>query len=311
MDRFSGQPDSAIDVIIPVLNSNELWEKNLLSIYREIPVNRLLIGDAGCSDATIAIASRFPRVEVHDHSAVKTLGYSVKELIKAVETEWFAYLHADVYLPEGWFDAMRGHQSEFDWFGCPMRITALAEYLHVHPHRPYAGSQLGRKAAFVGGLDRIDDDYVYRQEDFVFARIVEDGGFRHGKVEDTFHYHQVMPLLYGSGERTRKLKSIDISVETTPAEELHEAETQLRGTIKYLQPTLFQIGAVEANLRTLQRLGKIDLSEFIEWVRRTNPQWLPHVSQTWGRVHKYRFIAGHGVKALLRRGLEYLLHKLA
>jgi hypothetical protein len=109
----------------------------------------------------------------------------------------------------------------------------------------------------------------------------------------------------------RRLKSVDIAVETAPAEELHEAETQLRGTIKYLEPTLFQIGAVEANLRTLQRLGKIDLREFTDWVRRTNPRWLPHVSQTWGRVHKYRFVAGHGWKALARRGLEYLLHKLA
>ncbi len=313
VDRFAQVPDGAgaMDVIIPVLNSNELWEKNLISIYREIPVNRLLIGNGGCTDDTIAIAKQFPRVEVHDHSSFKTLGYSVRELIKAVETEWFAYLHADVYLPEGWFDIMRRHQSEFDWFGCPMRLTVLMEYLHVHPHRPYAGSQIGRKAAFVGGLDRIDDDYVYRQEDFVFARIVEDGGFRPGKVEDTFHYHQVMPLLYGSGERVRKLKSVDFSVEATPAEELHEAETQLRGTIKYLRPTLFQIGAVEANLRTLQKLGKIDLDEFVEWVRRTNPQWLPHVSLLWRRMYRYRMLAGHGFKALVRRGLEYLLHKLA
>jgi hypothetical protein len=310
VDRFSHRPQGALDVIIPVLNTNELWEKNLISIYREIPVSRLIIGNAGCADGTIAIAKRFPRVEVRDHSSFKTLGYSIKELIKAVETEWFAYLHADVYLPNGWFDAMRSHQSEFDWFGCPMRITALMEYLHHHPHRPYAGSQMGRKAAFVGGLDRIDDDYVYRQEDFVFARIVEDGQFRHGKVEDTFHYHQVMPLLFGSGERVRKLKSVDFSVETTDAEELHAAETQLRGTIKYLRPTLFQIRAVEANVRALARLGKFDPDEFVGWVRRTNPEWLAHIPQVRGQMYRYRMLARRGLKALVRRGLEYLLYKL-
>src|SRR4030095_1564904 len=103
-------------------------------------------------------------------------------------------MHADVYLSEGWFDAMRAHQSSYDWFGCPMRITALIEYLRDERHRPYAGSQSGRRAAFVDGLGRIDDDYVYRQEDFVFADLVENGRFRHGKIEDTFHYHQVMPL---------------------------------------------------------------------------------------------------------------------
>src|SRR6266481_5981299 len=97
VDRFAQVPDGAgaMDVIIPVHNSNEVWEKNLISIYREIPVNRLLIGNGGCTDDSIAIAKQFPRVEVHDHSSFKTLGYSVRELIKAVETEWFAYLHAD------------------------------------------------------------------------------------------------------------------------------------------------------------------------------------------------------------------------
>jgi glycosyltransferase involved in cell wall biosynthesis len=310
VDRFSHRPEGAIDIIIPVLNTNELWEKNLISIYREIPVNRLIIGNGGCNDDTIAIVKRFPRVEVHDHSSFKTLGYSIKELIRAVETEWFAYLHADVYLPDGWFDTMRSHQSAFDWFGCPMRLTVLLEYPHVHPDRPYAGSQIGRKAAFVGGLDRIDDDYVYRQEDFVFARIVEEGGFRSGKVEDTFHYHQVMPLLYGAGERVRKLKDVNFSVEETSAEELHAAQTQLRGTIKYLRPDPFQIRAVEANVLKLQQLGKFDLDEFMAWVGQANPQWLPHIPRPLRRFRRYHELARSGFKAMARHALQYLLHKL-
>ena len=311
VDRFAHRPQGALDVIIPVLNTNELWRKNLISIYREIPVNRLIIGNAGCTDDTIATAKNFPRVEVHDHSAFKTLGYSVRELIKAVETEWFTYVHADVYLPDGWFDTMRAHQSEFDWFGCPMRLTVLMEYLHVHPDRPYAGSQMGRKAALAGGLDRIDDDYVYRQEDFVFARIVEDGGFRHGKIEDTFHYHQVMPPIYGAGARVRKLKRVDFSVEETQAEELHAVVTQLRGTIKYLRPDAFQIRAVEANLLKLKQLGKFDFDEFIAWVGRENPEWLPHIPRPLRRLQRYQELARSGFKAMARHGLEYLLHKLS
>jgi Glycosyl transferase family 2 len=310
VDRFAHRPEGAIDVIIPVLNTNELWEKNLISIYREIPVRRLLIGNAGATDGTIAIASKFPRVEVHDHSSFKTLGYSITELIKAVESDWFVYVHADVYLPDGWFDAMRSHQAEFDWFGCPMRITALIEYAHVDPDRPYAGSQMGRKAAFVGGLDRIHDDYVYRQEDFVFAGIVEDGQFRHGRVEDTFHYHQVMPRVYGNAERTRTLKSIDVQMEMTQAEELHSAETQLRGTIKYLRPDAYQIRAVEANVLHLKRLGRFDLDDFIAWVARTNPQWLAHIPRPLRRVKRYQMLVRSGFKAMARHALEYLLHKL-
>jgi hypothetical protein len=272
VDRYARDREGAVDIVIPVLHSNELWRSNLISIYREVPVHRLRLGDAGCKDETLTIARQFPRVEIYDHSSFKSLGYSVKELIKAVETEWFCYFHSDVYLPEGWFDVMRAHQAEYDWFGCPMRITSLVEFPHVDRERPYAGTQMGRKVAFTSGLDRIDDDYVYRQEDWVFANIVEDGGFRHGKIEDTFHWHQVMPRLYGNAGRARKFKQVTFDVEMTPEEELFTAETQLRGTVKYLKPNLYNVNAAQANLRYLQNLGKID-PEFYNWVGRTSPEW--------------------------------------
>ena len=114
-DRFAARPENAVDVIIPVLHTNELWRKNLISIYREIPVKRLLLGDAGCVDRTLEVAKDFPRVEVHDHRAFVSLGFSLRRLIEAVSTEWFVYLHSDVYLPEGWFDAMARHQGAYDW----------------------------------------------------------------------------------------------------------------------------------------------------------------------------------------------------
>lgn len=37
-DRYLREPEEGIDVIIPVMHTNELWESNLHSIYREIPV---------------------------------------------------------------------------------------------------------------------------------------------------------------------------------------------------------------------------------------------------------------------------------
>jgi hypothetical protein len=275
-DRYATNSDGAVDIIIPVLHSNELWRSNLISIYREVPVHRLRLGDAGCKDDTLAIAREFPRVEIYDHSSFKSLGYSVRELIKSVETEWFCYFHSDVYLPEGWFDTMRAHQAEYDWFGCPMRITALVEFPLVDKVRPYAGTQMGRKAAFVGGLDRIDDDYVYRQEDWVFAGIVEDGGFRHGRIEDTFHWHQVMQRVYGDDRRARKFKQVRFDVELTQEEEDYAAETQLRGTIKYLKPNAYHVNSVEINFKSMREQGKID-AEFHQWVSRTNPEWLAYL----------------------------------
>jgi hypothetical protein len=277
VDRYASNADGAVDVIIPVLYSNELWKKNLISIYREVPVRRLILGDGGCKDDTLVIARQFPRLKICDHAAYKSLGYSIKELIKAVDTEWFLYLHSDVYLPAGWFDIMRAHQQTYDWFGCPMRITALVEYPLIDRVRPYAGSQMGRKAAFAAGLDKIDDDYVYRQEDWVFARIVEDAGFRHGRIEDTFHWHQMMPRLYGDDRRVRKFKGVKIDAEMTGEEEFYTADTQLRGTIKYLHPDSNQVSGARENLSFLRKTAKLDLNEFNKWVARTNPEWLPHL----------------------------------
>ena len=55
-----------IEVVIPVIHTNELWRANLNSVYREIPVRQLCISDGGCKDDSIKIARSFPRVEVLD-----------------------------------------------------------------------------------------------------------------------------------------------------------------------------------------------------------------------------------------------------
>ncbi len=273
-DRFAGEPANAIDVIIPVIHTNELWRANLNSIYREIPVRRLLISDGGCKDDSIRIARSFPRSEVLDHSNYVSLGYCLRKLIEAVETEWFAYLHSDVYLPPGWFDAMRAHQKEYDWFGCPQRITALVEYPNVDvlggEIRPHAGSQMGRKAAFLPGLGEIDDDYVYRQEDFVLRNLVEKHGFKSGNVEDIFHFHQVMHKL---SPWARKISSVSIKVEWTREEEVRASMMQIKGIVKYLEPSPALIREVESHLRRLLALNAITQVEFDKWVIKTKPSW--------------------------------------
>lgn len=277
-DRFAHHSDDAVDVIIPIIHTNELWEKNLISIYREIPVRRLLISDGGCTDNSIEIARRFPRVEVLDHRQYISLGYCLRKLIEEVESEWFVYLHSDVYLPHGWFEAMKKHQREYDWFGCPQRITAMVEYPNVDMlfgvRRPYAGSQMGRKAAFVGDLAKIDDDYVYRQEDLVLLDVIERQGFRHGFVEDTFHYHQVM---HKESPWARKLKSVVVKVEWSRSEEVRASVMQIKGIVKYLEPSQVLALEVETHLRRLIELGAIDQDEFNRWVQETSPAWTTEI----------------------------------
>jgi hypothetical protein len=52
-DRFLTDAENGIEVIIPVFHTNELWYVNLISIYREVPVKRLLISDGGVIDNSL------------------------------------------------------------------------------------------------------------------------------------------------------------------------------------------------------------------------------------------------------------------
>jgi hypothetical protein len=273
IDRFETDSEGAIDVIIPVYHTNELWYINLVSIFREIPVRRLLISDGGVIDDSIDIVSKFPRVEVYNHRQYKSLGKCIAELIAEVTSEWFIYLHSDVYLPKGWFDKMVVHKSSYDWYGCPMNITVLTEYRLDEPLRPYAGSQIGRKAAFEKGIGKIDDDYVYRQEDFVFNRIVEEAGYKTGKVEDTFHYHQIM--YRKSSGYDLNIKKIQIISDTKDSEVKRIHETQIKGIVKYLDPIEPFIIKNFNDITMLMMLNReLDYKGFRNWIKATNPNWL-------------------------------------
>jgi len=278
IDRYAKDKEGAVDVIIPVIHSTEIWEENLKSIYREIPVNRLLISDGGCKDNSIDIVKKFPRVFILDHKKFVTLGFCLRKLIEAVETEWFIYLHSDVYLPKDWFNVMKKYQPQYDWFGCPQRITAMVEYHNVDKIydelRPYAGSQMGRREAFIKGLEKIDDDFVYRQEDLIFASLVENNGFKHGRIEDTFHYHQ---LMHKESPWSRKLTRVIVEAEWSRQERIRSSMMQLKGIVKYLTPTKSLNKVLRLEIINLISLDEFNGEEFKCWVEKTNPSWLPYV----------------------------------
>jgi len=281
VDRFQTDSELAVDVVIPVIHTNELWRANLLSIYREIPVNRLILGDGGCIDGSIDIAREFPRVEVLDHRDFTSLGYSIRHLIEAIRTEWFVYLHSDVYLPPGWFAAMCARRKDYDWFECDQRITVLAEYPLETPNveRAFSGSQMGRKAAFEKVTPLVDDDYLYRNEDIILAKLVTRAGFRYGKASDTFHFHQVM--LKPSRWR-RNVQRVDIHLDISRDEEIRAHDTFARGIIKYLSPTETSPGvrdSVTSAILRLVEIGGTTHEDFRGWVRRTNPEWLSVVGK--------------------------------
>jgi hypothetical protein len=207
-------------------------------------------------------------------------------LIELVDTEWFVYLHADVYLPEQWFDTMIRYRSQFDWFECNRRKTVLLDYLDTVQNasdRPFSGSQMGRKAVFEPFLSQIDDDYLYRNEDLVLRDMVERYGGRYGRITDTFHYHQIMNkhgLLEPDIERVKITRKQDINWAK------RTADMQIRGIVKYTQPDKrYLVGSLRGSSRLLQRYGALNLKELYTWTTKTNPRWLPYVRGTAIKMH--------------------------
>jgi hypothetical protein len=278
VDRFQRQPEQAVDVIIPIIHTNEFWRANLLSIYREIPVNRLILGDGGCIDGSIDVAREFPRVEVLNHRDFVSLGYSLRHLIEATSTEWFVYLHSDVYLPDGWFDCMSAQRGNFDWFECSQRITVLADYMleMADAKRAFSGSQMGRKAAFANVTPQIDDDYLYRNEDIIIADLLKREGFRYGRVGDAYHFHQVM---HKPSRWRRRIKNVEIHLDLGKDEDIRASDTYVRGIVKYLDPEQTPqevIDSLRYPIGRLINLKALNADQFRAWVGETNPKWLPY-----------------------------------
>jgi len=227
---------SRIDVIVPLLHSNFLWEQNLKSFYREIPIGKLIVGDAGCIDGSLEVLEKFPRVEIMDHKEISTLGKSLALMIKKVSTEEFVYLQSDVALPPGWLAIMREGLLENDWIGSPMHLCVLADYRNdFRAIRPLAGAQLGKVAAFSGFEEYIEDDFVYRQEDFVLANYVLKNGYKVGNSSETYHLHQFMRR-FTKGEENN-IQSINVEITSSALEKKRVSDTQMKGMLKYTSPS--------------------------------------------------------------------------
>jgi len=247
---------------------------------------------------------KFPRVEILKQHHLKTLGYRIQRLIERVETDWFIYLHGDVYLPKNWYDEMRKHQRDYDWFECYSRHTILVEFIEearYKAERPYSGSQMGRTAAFRNIAPKIDDDFLYRNEDIVLKELIELEGFRYGKVSDTYYYHEVMDK---KGETEPKFKHVKLQREHDKEWEINTFTMQAKGIIKYLKPKTYLVEAVNSAIDRLLRYGALNWGEFKEWVKETNPIWLKYISRS---KRCYRKISA-GIK-YLSRGINYLLNK--
>ncbi|MEM3612700.1 MAG: glycosyltransferase family A protein [Candidatus Bathyarchaeia archaeon] len=96
----------SVDVVVLTKNSERVLEKCLNSIYKNIPVNRLIIVDGYSTDSTLKIIEKFREkygnvVLLMDNG---TRGSARMKGIKEVKTEWFVFVDSDVVLCDKWFE---------------------------------------------------------------------------------------------------------------------------------------------------------------------------------------------------------------
>ncbi len=104
-----------IDVVVLTKNSEHLLEKCLTSIYKNVPVNNLIVVDGFSTDRTLKILDRFNE----QYGNVKVLSVNGSRArarekgIKQVETDWFLFADSDIILSRGWFEnAAKSMQSD-------------------------------------------------------------------------------------------------------------------------------------------------------------------------------------------------------
>ncbi len=98
-----------VDVIVLTKNSEETLAKCFASIYRNVPVNRLIVVDGYSEDRTIEIVGKFDK-KYHNIvllSEKGTRGKARQKAIDAVTTEWFMFVDSDVTLCNDWFEKAR------------------------------------------------------------------------------------------------------------------------------------------------------------------------------------------------------------
>lgn len=94
-----------VDVVVLTKNSEQTIESCLKSIYKNVPVNRVIVVDGYSTDHTMEILSKFNEkygnvVLIQDGG---TRGKARQRGIEEVETEWFMFIDSDITLCDNWF----------------------------------------------------------------------------------------------------------------------------------------------------------------------------------------------------------------
>jgi len=95
----------SIDVVLLTKNSAQTLPKCLDSLYRNVPVHRLIIVDGYSTDDTLVIIETYNQKHCNIEIIFDrgTRASARQKGIQAVQTEWFMFIDSDVILCHDWF----------------------------------------------------------------------------------------------------------------------------------------------------------------------------------------------------------------
>ena len=94
-----------IDVAILTMNSERMLRECINSVYKNVPVNSLIIIDGNSTDTTADIVKEFQEKygNVTFVQEKGTRGSARQKAIQLVKSDWFMFVDSDVLLSKNWF----------------------------------------------------------------------------------------------------------------------------------------------------------------------------------------------------------------
>jgi glycosyltransferase involved in cell wall biosynthesis len=93
-----------VDVVVLTKNSERLLAKCIQSVYKNVPVNRLVVVDGYSTDNTLQILKEFQ--ETHGNVILVqdkgTRGSARQKAMNMVKSDWFMFVDSDVVLCRNW-----------------------------------------------------------------------------------------------------------------------------------------------------------------------------------------------------------------
>jgi len=256
-----------IDVICPIYWVNKYFLHNVSKWFEQIPIRTLYLG---VNNKTVKIETDDPRIKIIDQTQHKTLGICLSELMSLTETEFFIYTHADVEPVFGSYKIMVSEINDdigiiesdhIHWDGSFLNDEMVISENHNYRARPraYSGFQLIRKKAIEPILTKIEDDYIYRNEDLIFQTECMKNNYRYRKSLSS-HIHQVINQKW--------------TFNTTETNIM-----QIKGLIKYTQPHELIKNSLIASLKWCKIHKKIRLKDILFFCYEHNPNWSEIVTE--------------------------------